>query len=211
MVFRLCVFIVAASFLAGAPLPAVNDWNSVRVTLARQAGFCACASYEVQVRGDGLVVLNGQSNVLLRGQHFAPITRTEIEALVEEFRKADFTSLSGTYGATLDADVYTVSIAFDGRPELTIIDRSGPANPPPGLRALEDAIDRIAKTAKWVDGNDETVASLLFEKYKFDSSIVDWALSRSDPESARKLREAAPADPVLAERVAEFDLRRGRR
>ena len=210
MVFRLVLFALAASFLVGEPLPAVKDWNSVRITLSRQAGFCACSSYEVQVRGEGLVVFNGRRSVLLPGEHFAPIARAELEALVEEFRKAGFATLSGSYGNTLDASVYTVSIAFDGRPELTIVDRTG-GNPPPGLKELQEAIDRVANTDRWVDGNDETVAALLLEKYKFDSSIVSWALSRGGPESARKLREAAADNPALARLVGEFDERRSRR
>ncbi len=54
-------------------------------------------AYSVEVRGDGQVLFDGKSNVLILGHHHASLSKQGVDNLVAAFRRADYFSLKDKY------------------------------------------------------------------------------------------------------------------
>lgn len=157
------------------------------ITLERGACYGNCPDYRVTVHGDGLVEFdtgddhfkgtaaqvhleyNGH-NVLLPGHHTAKVDPTTVARLFERFRAAHFFGLKGeyVYGATDNStQVLTVRV---GKSSKTVTDYIGTsAGMPQEVRDLEDAVDKVAGTARWVDGDTQTLADLDAAQFDFRS------------------------------------------
>jgi TonB family protein len=161
------------------PFPTVRDWNSVRIRLTRDACFGACPDYSVEVRGDGTVLYEGREHVALRGSHRAAIPKERVRELVEAFRAADYYSLRDEYvWEATDLPTYETSIEIDGRAKK-VKDYSGAmVGMPLSVSELEHAIDRTADSERWIEGNENTVPSLIAEKWNFKSIEAAEALAR---------------------------------
>ena len=161
----------AIAFPAGNP-------EDFAITLQRSACFGSCPDYRVTVHGDGLVEFdtgddhfkgtaaqvhleyNGH-NVLLPGRHTAHVDPAGVAGLLDRFRGAHFFGLRKEYfyGATDNpTQVLTVRV---GKASKTVTDYIGTmAGMPQSVRDLEDAVDAVAGTARWVDGNLQTLDEL---------------------------------------------------
>jgi hypothetical protein len=108
----------------------------------------------VEIRGDGSVVYEGRECVAVKGRREAKISQATLEKLVQHFRDADYFSLKDRYAAMVtDNPYYSTSIAFDGRSK-GVEDYVGESvGMPKALSALEDEIDKVAGTDRWVYGN----------------------------------------------------------
>jgi len=148
------------------------------ITLHRGACYGSCPDYRVTIRGDGLVSFetggdhlagtaakvhldyNGH-NVLLPGSHTARVDPAAVAKLLERFRAAHFFGLKKEYfyGATDNpTQVLTVRV---GKASKTVTDYIGTkAGMPQEVRDLEEAVDALAGTARWVEGNAQTLAEL---------------------------------------------------
>lgn len=168
------------------PFPQIRDVKSLRITLERTSCFGTCPAYRVEISGDGSVVYQGRSYVVLTGEHHDRISKEALGQILEAFHKADYFSLKDRYvfGVT-DNPTTTTSIAFDGR-EKSVVDYVGEqAGMPHAVAELEATIDRVVGTLKWVYGNAETVPSLMREKWDFKSSEAGLTLARAACESRR--------------------------
>jgi hypothetical protein len=136
------------------PFPEIHDWKSLRITLRRTVCYGTCPDYSVEIHGDGSVVYTGNSHVAVKGKQQGQLTQDELRQLVSLFRTADFYSLRDTYRCSVtDNPTYTTSISINGRTK-TVLDYVGrEIGMPQAVTDLEDAIDRMAGTAKWVKGN----------------------------------------------------------
>ncbi len=159
------------------PFPAGNPADTL-ITLERGACFGSCPDYRVTVRGDGLVEFdtgddhfkgtaaqvhldyNGH-NVLLPGRHTAHIDPAAAAGLIERFRAAHFFGLRKEYFYNATDNPTQVLTVRIGAASKTVTDYIGTsAGMPQEVRDLEQAVDAVAGTARWVDGNAQTLDEL---------------------------------------------------
>jgi hypothetical protein len=155
------------------PFPEVRDWKTVRIALSRSGCFGTCPSYTVLITGDGAVAFEGRSHVAVNGHHSSRIGTEKVRELVAAFRDADYMSLDDKYEYPVtDNPTYETSISFDNVTKK-VVDYVGlNAGMPEAVNKLEEEIDRVAGTARWVKGNEETVPSLVGEGFDFRSSLA---------------------------------------
>ncbi|OAN63151.1 hypothetical protein A7X12_01395 [Sphingomonas sp. TDK1] len=169
------------------PAAAPRDF---RITLQRTACYGQCPDYRVTVHGDGRVEFDSGeyhspgtaaqahldtigNNVLLPGRHLARVDPAGVARLLDRFRDAHFFGLRDeyTYPATDNpTQVLTVQV---GKTSKTVTDYIGiEAGMPQAVRDLEDAVDAVAGTARWVDGNLETLAELDAARFNYHTSVA---------------------------------------
>jgi hypothetical protein len=161
-----------------ADLPPI-DYASLRIELTRGACFGSCPVYKVAITGDGTVryttsvyeagagAVHQQFNpngALVAGEHRATIDRAALDSLIEKFRAAHFFGLKAGYEASItDNPSYVLRFSTGGR-TMEVTDYVGRmVDMPDAVTALEDEVDRVAGTARWVKGNAETVPALIAE------------------------------------------------
>lgn len=192
---------------ASVPFPK-GDLADTSITLERSACFGSCPDYQVTVHGNGLVefdtrddffkgtaaevhlAYNGH-NVLLPGRHTARIDPINVARLLDRFREAHFFGLRKGYSyPATDASTQVLTVRI-GRATKSVTDYIGTmAGMPQEVRDLEDMVDKTAGTARWVEGNEQTLADL-------DAARFDYR-SRSGAElafaAAEKLRDYRPSE-----------------
>ncbi len=155
------------------PFPAV-DPNKVVVTLKRGACFGSCPDYSVSVSGAGVVHFSTDENaipgasvvhrrfngngVLWPGVHTAQIDPAVAKQLIERFRQISFFGLKDAYICPA-TDLSATQLTFVA-PGLKkqVFDYFGECvGMPHDVVELENEIDRIAGTARWVSGTPETL------------------------------------------------------
>ena len=153
-----------------APFPDIRRWSSLKIVLTRSACLGACPIYRVEIDGDGSVIYDGQDFVAVPGRHRASITQDDVHALFEAFRSADFFGLMDNYRARVtDLPTVTVGIAFDGK-HKQVLDYGGSlAGMPAEVKALENEIDKVAGSEKWIKGDADTLPALQAEGWDLQS------------------------------------------
>lgn len=148
------------------------------ITLERGACYGNCPDYRVTVHGNGLVEFdtgddhfegtdpqvhleyNGH-NVLLPGRHTAHVDPALAVQLVERFRAAHFFGLKKEYVYSATDNPTQMLTVRIGKASKTVTDYIGTqAGMPQEVRDLEEAVDVVAGTARWVSGNAQTLAEL---------------------------------------------------
>jgi hypothetical protein len=165
-----------------APLPAI-DYAHLKIELTRSACYGSCPDYKVSIDGAGNVVFSTREapadlvsgvhrkfsfgpGVLVGGVHRAKIDRATLDALIAQFRDAHFFGLKKEYFYSVTDNPTQVVRFASGPSEMTVTDYVGTAaGLPPAAKALEQAIDDAAGTARWVSGNGETLAALRAEGF----------------------------------------------
>lgn len=167
--------------LQQVPFPAVQDWNSLRITLERTSCFGACPAYRVEVHGDGTVLYNGRGFVAILGQHRGSVPQQNVQELLTKFREPDYYSLRDEYiWPATDLPTYETSIEFDGHLKK-VKDYAGLViGMPMTVSELENSVDQLAKAERWTKGDADTVRALREENWDFKS-----------PEAARTLARVA--------------------
>ena len=159
------------------PFPAM-DGRDVTIRLERTACFGTCPGYTVEIGGDGSVTYTGESYVAVDGVRRERIAPEAVDALIARFREADFFSLNDEYVAGItDLPTYAVTLTIGGRTKR-VVDYAGSMEGMPfAVMRLERAIDRIARTRAWIDGDATTAARLEAEGYDFTSPAAGRALT----------------------------------
>ena len=125
-----------------------------RAVITLQRGPCErrCAVYKVAIFGDGTVIFDGQYYVRKPGPAKARISSDQVGALIAEFRAIDYFDLKDQTCNQADADAPTVitSIALGGQGKSVLHDLGCQGPVAAKLKALEDKIDKVANTARWV-------------------------------------------------------------
>ena len=123
------------------------DIENVVITLERTPCFGFCPSYHVAVYGNGTLVYEGRDFVEVNGGQRSEIPHSNVQELVDEFYEVGFFSLRDKYAAQItDLPSQTTSITIDGTTKTVY--RNG--FEPERLAMLEDMIDKVAGTEKWV-------------------------------------------------------------
>lgn len=115
--------------------------------------------------------------MVVHGKHVYHISADRVDQLVDLFRKADYYSLEPRYERFVtDCPTYRTSIAVESS-TMSVLDYEGEAvGMPHAVVDLEDAIDRIADTGKWIQATPETVPALKSEGFDFHSQDAGRAL-----------------------------------
>ena len=151
------------------------------ITLERTPCYGSCPDYTVSVRGNGSVHFRTLRDgvpayhhfVLLPGDHVARVDPALVTALIGKFRDASFFGLKPTYEADV-TDLSTEILTFRaGQQSKRVVDYAGEAiGMPASVSLLEQAIDAVAGTERWVSGNTDTVALLEAEGFDFRSDAA---------------------------------------
>lgn len=149
---RSLIALVAALAMVGcAPVETPATQGTVMITLSRTVCFGFCPAYRVSINQDGEVVYVGERFVNVRGEQRAVIPRTDVQRLVARFEEIGFESLRDQYRANVtDLPTYTITFERNGRRKV-VVDYGGlSVGMPPSVRELQDEIDRVANTGRWV-------------------------------------------------------------
>jgi hypothetical protein len=164
--FLLVTLALGTSFIAvpGQKEKKASDSDTI-ITLERGACFGSCPIYKLTINGDGLVVFEGKDFVKQKGRAEARISRDQVKELTEAFYKIYYFSLQDRYATRKDGcpavwtDNPTVVTSFKSNGKSKAIshylgcrevsgDRTGAY--PATLSTLEDKIDKIAGTDRWI-------------------------------------------------------------
>ena len=141
-----------------APTPTPSD--DVRITLTRGVCFGFCPDYTVSITGAGEVTYNGRAFVAVTGEQRAQVSRSEVAALLARFDATGFESLRDEYRANVtDLPTYTLTLERNGRRKSVLDYGGGMAGMPDAVHALQDEVDRVAGTSRWVLRNGQPVTT----------------------------------------------------
>jgi ankyrin repeat protein len=150
------------------PFPEVKNLSTLRMSLTRTACFGPCPSYSVEIRGNREVVYRGGRGTLITGEHHASISAKAVKNLLEAFRSADYFSLKDHYSQMVtDVPTYTTEIEFDGHKKSVADHLGSGVGMPEVVTELEDRIDELAETEKWLKETGQTWPSLVSEHWDF--------------------------------------------
>lgn len=121
------------------------------ITLTRGVCFGTCPDYTVSISDEGHVTYVGRRFVNIVGEQHATIPVAEVQRLLARFEEIGFNNLRDAYrGHVTDLPTYTITLERNGQTK-TVLDYAGTsAGMPPAVRELEQEIDRVANTARWV-------------------------------------------------------------
>jgi ankyrin repeat protein len=192
--------------------PEVRPDSKVAITLRRTGCFGECPSYAVTASTDGIVFV-GKSFLAASGKHTAYVKADEVRKLAKKFVGADFYSMDGKYvAAVTDNPGCVLSVAIDGR-RKEVTDYVGEwVGMPAVISELENDVDELAQTERWVNGSDGLVEALRSENFNFQSYdaqiMLKEAASRGKAQTARDFLKAGaplmaipppkPADPNVS-------------
>jgi ankyrin repeat protein len=183
--------------------PAATADSKVAITLQRTGCLGTCPGYTVTVRTDG-IVFDGGSFVVAAGRHTDTVDASEVRELAKRFVAADFYSMDAVYRAGVtDNPTYVLSIAINGK-KKEVEDYVGSwVGMPEVITELEDAVDELARTKRWIKGGDGLVPALKAEGYNFQSYeapvMLKEAATRVEATTVQQLLAAdVPLKPFAA-------------
>ncbi len=122
------------------------------VRMERSVCYGLCPAYAVEIGADGAVEYEGKSFVSVRGHATSRVSHAATAALESRFEQAGFFRLEWSDPCTevsTDSPTTTLTFVHAGR-KRTIGDYRGNGCMPKVLRELEDEVDRVVGTARWV-------------------------------------------------------------
>jgi hypothetical protein len=125
--------------------------ESFTVRMSRTSCYGLCPEYDVELDADGSVRFNGAHFVRVRGKQAANVPASDVVALLGRFDSARFFDLTWKDpcdAVRTDSATVTLTLVRDGR-KRTTVDYLGNGCIPASLRALEEEVDRVARTATW--------------------------------------------------------------
>jgi hypothetical protein len=188
--------------------PVLRADSKVAITLERTGCFGSCPGYAVTVSTDG-IVFDGKGFVVATGKHTGSVDPDEVRDLARRFIDADFYSMEPVYRAEVtDNPTYILSISIDGHTEQVEDYVGSWVGMPAVIEELEDAVDSLARTERWVAGSDGLVAALQAEHFNFRSFDAQVMLKecaqRGQAATVRDLMEAGvPLKPLPAPKAKD--------
>lgn len=168
--------------------PRVTSLAGLVMKLSRSGCFGTCPAYTVEIHGDGTVIYDGKYYVVLKGEHRDHISADQVEQALNAFYAADYFSLKDEYSYSVtDCPTYVTSFELNDISK-SVVDYVGlEAGMPQSVSDLEDTIDRVAETAKWIRGTSDTVPSLKREDWDFKSPEAAGVLARASRAGSTQL------------------------
>jgi hypothetical protein len=155
------VYLLPPERWALAPRSFPEPWNlkGVKIQLTRTVCYGRCPAYSVTIRGDGSVHFSGEKYVQIQGDHDAQIAPAAVKELVRQFEKARFFAAGDNYIARVtDNPTYKLTLTVAGETK-TVTDYVGEQVGMPLVNTdLENAVDDVAGTERWIKGNKQSGA-----------------------------------------------------
>ena len=135
--------------------------EDVLVTIERTPCFGTCPVYTLSLTGEGIVTFNGVRFTRVTGQAVDTVAVDSVAALLREIQAAGYFTMKDNYTPSqpdacgmhhTDAPSVTTSVKTNTQSKQ-IVNYHGCSGAPPALRAVEDAIDRVAGTKQWLNQN----------------------------------------------------------
>jgi Domain of unknown function (DUF6438) len=154
-------FVLLVISLAGcsrrAAAPSLAPETGPVVTLERTPCFGTCPVYTVAISRNGEVTFTGKHHVAHTGHATGTIPRGRIDSLLTELEAAGYFGFADSYVMdspacgmyATDSPTVITSATRDGETKTVRHDR-GCSAAPPELSQLEQRIDEVAGTGKWV-------------------------------------------------------------
>jgi ankyrin repeat protein len=187
------------------PPPAITKDSNIAITLLQWTCDGPCPLHSVTVSTDG-IVFEG-FNVAARGRHTDKIDNEAVIALAKRLVAADFFSMEDDYRYRgWDTLSSSLSITIDGHTK-SVRDYEGRwVGMPSVIAELEDEVDAVAHTDRWIEGGDGLVAALRAENFDFVSYdaqvILEEAAARGQTATVRELLAAGvPLKPLPAPNI----------
>ena len=147
--------------------PILHPDSEVAISLTRSGCFGSCPSYTVTVSTEG-ITFEGRGFVVASGRHSDTVSADEVRKLAARFVAADFYSMDAMYRASVtDCPTYVLSIEIDGHAKEVEDYMGAWEGMPEVIAELEDEVDTVARTSRWIEGGDGLVQVLEAEKYNF--------------------------------------------
>lgn len=181
------VFTAALSSIAHGAGVQPTVPNDATISLTRSACYGECPNYTVVIHGDGRVhftteveAVSGDDavfrqyarsqGVLMPGMHEDNVPPQNVAELLAQFEHAHFWRLKDRYAARVtDSATQIVTLVVGGRRKQVIDYVGTEVGMPRSVRDLEEAIDRVAGTARWVDGDAALIPWLTGQGFDFHS------------------------------------------
>lgn len=177
------------------PFPPVSEPTAVTIELSRSGCFGTCPAYAVTIRGDGMVTYRGDGFVSISGKQVAQIDSGAVSALLDQFRAGDFLALQDEYRAGwTDQSTFRLTLKM-GDVSKVVSDYVGEwAGMPAVVTDLEEAVDRVSDSARWVTTSAATLQAMKEAGIGLRTSQAAQVLRRAvevgDVVTAAKLLEA---------------------
>lgn len=129
------------------------------ITLERTACFGTCPMYTLTITADGKVTFEGRRFTKVTGQATGKISKKAFRGLVAEFQKLGYFSLPDNYSPgtpqcpqmVTDMPSANTSLRLKGKTKAVAhYHGCGTSGKLPQLTALENKIDKVAGTQKWI-------------------------------------------------------------
>jgi Domain of unknown function (DUF6438) len=183
----------------GTPFPDMSSPADFSIRLSRSGCYGSCPAYSVTISGDGTVSYQGGRSVSIAGEHTARVSPETARQLLDYFRKANFFDVQNEYRAHVtDNPVYRLELIV-GTTRKTVTDYVGEwVGMPAAITHLEDAVDQVVDTARWVTASSQTLRAMRdagicpSSKRQTKSSIAGYALTGTQ-QSQQRLQGARPS------------------
>lgn len=155
--------------------------NETVITLRRTPGYTTAGfsvSYDLAICGDGTVTYRGDGCVRIKGTQHAKIDPAEVQRLVQTFLNADYFRMTDRPPGVDASGAYT-SLSLGQRHKM-VMDQEDRGSQK--LRQLEDMIDKVAGSDRWVNIDAAGVKDKIRKGWDIRS-----------PEAGRMLLKAAAA------------------
>lgn len=150
-----------ATFAAAGPTAteaATQGQGRISITLERTLCFGMCPAYSVTLNDDGSVVYEGREHTKVSGKQTWKIDPAAVRALAKEMQDAGFFELNDEYRAMVTDHPTTYTSLTIGSRSKRIKDYVAG---PPRLKELENRIDEVAGTKKYVKGDGDLLEAIL--------------------------------------------------
>jgi ankyrin repeat protein len=191
--------------------PPIRPDSHIAIALERTGCFGACPSYTVRVTTTG-IEFDGRGFVTAEGKHIAKVDPVAVRHLAKKFIADDFYSLESEYRAGVtDNPTYVLSLDVDGKTKQ-VEDYVGSWVGMPGVVSeLEEDVDELAQTARWIRGGPGLVDALKAEGFNFRSydaqMTLKQAATRGETGTVEELLDArVPLKPLPAPESKDPDM-----
>jgi ankyrin repeat protein len=142
----------------------------VDIALGRSGCYGSCPRYQVDIRGDGRVVYQGDAYVDVVGRHEYNVPVADVAKLVNSLRAKDIWSLRSSYRAQItDNPDYELTLTMGGQTHKLDDYVGQSAGMPAVVSEFEDEVDAVAHSAMWTHLSQESLGQLKAEGFRFDS------------------------------------------
>jgi hypothetical protein len=142
------------------PNPFPNDESipeDLIIRLKRTPCYGTCPAYMLTIKADGKVSFFGQDFTEVKGQAEGEISKEKVKELIAEFKKANFFELDDNYTSKNCAtDNPTVRTTLFINSKVKKIEHDLGCEAPKELTDLENNIDEIVGTKKWIGDGEKT-------------------------------------------------------